>query len=166
VRRNGYTKGEQTLGAALPFVPKSVWANQPEATGDLISRSDDLNASSTLWTEANVEAGWLAIIVLFVGYGMVAMLADEAYERTSRSRPSLIGVAVPIFAAFQFFVLRGALLPVVGDLAPIVLIVFFCSRRSRLLANGSAPGEAAVAGAGTNGLGGISSAAVGAGTVA
>ena len=130
VREHGFTKGEQTLAAALPFVPKSIWANQPDATGDLISRTDGINASSTLWTEANVEAGWPAIIVVFVLYGLLAMLADESYERWSRSRPSIIGIAVPLFAAFQFFVLRGALLPVVGDLAPIVIIVALCSRRA------------------------------------
>ncbi len=131
VRDHGFTKGEQTLGAALSFVPKSLWANQPEATGDMISRTDDINASSTLWTEANVEFGWPAIVALFLLYGFVAMLADESYCRWSRRRPSIIGVAVPLFAAFQFFVLRGALLPVVGDLAPIVIIVLVCSRRAR-----------------------------------
>lgn len=161
VREHGYTKGEQTLGAALSFVPKSVWSDQPEATGDLISRSDDINASSTLWTEANVEAGWLAIVALFLLYGLVAMLADESYERCSRTRPSLIGVAVPLFAAFQFFVLRGALLPVVGDLAPIVIIVLACSRRARPLTPDAPTDGAAVAdlaagdpgGAGTDGAG-------------
>lgn len=134
VRDHGFTKGYQTLGAALPFVPKSIWANQPQATGDLISRTDDINASSTLWTEANVEFGWLGIAVVFLGYGFLAMLADESYERWSRSRPSIIGIAVPLFAAFQFFVLRGALLPVVGDLAPIVILVLLCSRRARRVA--------------------------------
>jgi hypothetical protein len=153
VREHGFTKGRQTLGAALPFVPKSIWENQPEATGDLISRTDGINASSTLWTEANVEAGWPAIIVVFVLYGVIAMLADESYERWSRSRPSIIGIAVPLFAAFQFFVLRGSLLPVVGDLAPIVLIVALCSRRSRrtAAASSSEGSGLAVTGGGTNG---------------
>ena len=138
VREHGFSKGYQTLGAALPFVPKSLWANQPQATGDLISRTDDINASSTLWTEANVEFGWLGITLVFLGYGFLAMLADESYERWSRARPSIIGIAVPLFAAFQFFVLRGALLPVVGDLAPIVVLVLLCSRRVRRAAP---PGE-------------------------
>jgi len=153
VREHGFTKGRQTLGAVLPFVPKSIWANQPEATGDLISRTDGINASSTLWTEANVEAGWPAIIVVFVLYGVVAMLADESYERWSRSRPSIIGIAVPLFAAFQFFVLRGSLLPVVGDLAPIVVIVALCSRRPRrtAAASSSEGSGVAVADGGTNG---------------
>lgn len=156
VREHGFTKGRQTLGAVLPFVPKSIWANQPEATGDLISRTDGINASSTLWTEANVEAGWPAIIVVFVLYGVIAMLADESYERWSRSRPSIIGIAVPLFAAFQFFVLRGSLLPVVGDLAPIVVIVALCSRRSRrpAAASSSEASGVAVADGGTNGRNG------------
>ncbi|MCB1005305.1 MAG: hypothetical protein KDB35_14060 [Acidimicrobiales bacterium] len=131
VQEHGYTRGRQTLGAVLFAVPKSVWADQPEATGDLISRTDDINASSTLWTEANVEAGWPAIVLVFVAYGLIAMLADESYERWDRRRPSVIGIAVPLFAAFQFFVLRGALLPVVGDLLPIVVIVALCTRRAR-----------------------------------
>lgn len=153
VREHGFTKGRQTLGAALPFVPKSIWADQPEATGDLISRTDGINASSTLWTEANVEAGWPAIIVVFVLYGMLAMLADESYERWSRSRPSIIGIAVPLFAAFQFFVLRGSLLPVVGDLAPIVVIVALCSRRARrpAAASGAEGGGTAIGEAGGSG---------------
>lgn len=142
VRENGFTMGRQTLGAVLPFVPKSIWANQPEATGDMISRTDGINASSTLWTEANVEAGWPAIFVVFLGYGFLAMLADESYERWSRRRPSIIGIAVPLFAAFQFFVLRGALLPVVGDLAPIVLIVALCSRRARRVVPGAGGAQA------------------------
>ena len=128
VRTHGYTFGRQTLAAMLPFVPKSVWAGQPDATGDIIARNPDINASATLWTEANVEGGWLAIGVLFLLYGMAAMLADEAYERRARGRPSLVGVAVPTFAAFQFFVLRGSLLPVVGELAPVVVLMLVCTR--------------------------------------
>ena len=39
-----------------------------------------------------------------------------------------MGGAVPPFAAFQFFVLRGWLLPVVGELAPVVVLMLVCTR--------------------------------------
>ena len=130
VRSAGHTYGRQALGAALAFVPRKIWKDKPIQTGDLTSRSSFINASSSLWEEAYVDAGRAGIFVVFLIYGWLSRVCDSLYQQRRRGSPTVIGAAVPLFAAFQTFVLRGSLQPAVGELAPLV-VVFCCCIRVR-----------------------------------
>ena len=130
IRESGHTFGEQTLGAVFSFVPRKLWTSKPIDTGNLISRTELINASATLWTEANVEFGWPGIFIFFLAYGWVSAAFDKGYVRR-RAGPTVIGAAVPLWAAFQVFILRGSLQPVVGELAPVAVVFCLCLRRRR-----------------------------------
>jgi hypothetical protein len=127
VEANGHTNGRQALGAAASLVPRRFWADKPIATGDLISRSADrINASSTLWSEAYVDGGRVAVFVVFVLWGGVSRLLSTAYVTRDRDRPVFAGAIVPIFAGMQLFVVRGALQPTMADLWPLLFMTIFC----------------------------------------
>jgi hypothetical protein len=128
VEENGHTLGRQTAGAVFSTVPRRIWADKPIATGDLVSRTEAINASATLWTEANVEGGIVLVVAFFLGYGALIQWLDRRYLQRDPRVPSLLGAAVPLFAAFQFLVLRGSLQPTWGELAPMAVLVFLCSR--------------------------------------
>lgn len=125
---NGYTLGRQISGAILSPVPRVLWPSKPVDTGNLISRTELINASSDLWTEANIDFGFAGIAVLFLGYGYLSKIFDDAYDQRDRRRATVIGAAVPLFAAFQIFLVRGALQPAFGELAPVAVLLFLCLR--------------------------------------
>lgn len=127
VEENGHTLGEQSLNALFFWVPRQVWADQGEDTGDLIDRTDRINAASTLWTEASVEAGPVGVFTFFLFYGWVSFALDEAYRRRPRHGATLAGAAVPLFAAFQFLFLRGSLLAVLPELAAFGVFLVPCA---------------------------------------
>lgn len=137
VEDNGFQDGRQALGSAASLVPRRLWGDKPIATGDLISRREsDINASSTLWSEAYVDGGRLGVLLVLGGWGVVSQLLSDAYVRRPRGVPELVGVIVPIFAGFQIFIVRGALQPTMADLWPLLVMTLFCiplafgSRRS------------------------------------
>ncbi len=125
---NGYTLGRQISGAFLSPVPRALWPGKPVDTGNLVSRTRLINASSDLWTEANIDFGFAGIAVLFLGYGYLSKSFDDAYHQRDQRRASVIGAAVPLFAAFQIYLVRGSLQPAFGELAPVAVTLFFCLR--------------------------------------
>ncbi|MCU1353200.1 MAG: hypothetical protein JWM05_2409 [Acidimicrobiales bacterium] len=131
VSDHGHTMGRQVMGAVLSPVPRMIWKNKPIATGDLVSRTSAINASSDLWTEANVDFGLAGVTVFFLFYGWATRVFDDAYHKRSLRKPSVVGAAVPLFAAFQIFLVRGALQPAFGELAPIAVVFVCCLRRPR-----------------------------------
>jgi hypothetical protein len=143
----GHTGGEQLLGAIGSLVPRRIWADKPIATGDLVSRSsDEINASSTLWSEGYIDGGRVGVLVVFVLWGGLSRLLSTAYVTRDRRRPVFAGAVVPVFAGMQLFVVRGALQPTMADLWPLILMTAFCfplaPRRGRV-EDGSIGGEAA-----------------------
>jgi hypothetical protein len=128
-RTHGHTAGRQLAGAVFSPVPRIFWANKPIDTGNLILRSDIINASADLWTEAQVDFGVAGVIVVLFAYGYVCRAFEDAYRERDQRRATVIGAAVPLFAAFQVFLLRGSLQPAFGELAPIAVVFLCCLRR-------------------------------------
>lgn len=141
VQAEGHTDGRQALGAIASLVPRRIWEGKPIATGDLVSRSsDEINASSTLWSEAYVDGGRVAVLVVFVVWGGLSRLLSTAFVTRDRDRPVFAGAIVPIFAGMQLFFVRGALQPTMADLWPLLVMTAFCfplARRRALVDGGS-----------------------------
>lgn len=130
VEQHGYTFGEQLAGTAFVFVPRSLWPSKPIDTGNLISRTNKINASASLWSTVFVDGGWLAVIATFFGYGWATAAFEGLYLRRSTGT-YLVTAAVPLFAAFQILLLRGDLQPVVGELAIFPVLLFFATHGPR-----------------------------------
>jgi hypothetical protein len=128
VDAQGHTFGEQLAGAAFVFVPRSLWPGKPIDAGNLIVRTQQINASASLWATVFVDGGWIAVCLVFVGYGRITGRFEDLFLRDSKGF-SFVAAAVPLFAAFQIFLLRGDLQPAVGELALLPLLLFFVTRR-------------------------------------
>ena len=135
VDRSGYQLGRQIGGAFLFWVPRSMWPDKPIATGQWVAENNGYgftNLSSPLWAELYVDGGWLLLIVGFVGYGYLVRTIDRWHALSSRvGTPQVVSIIVPIYAGYQFFLLRGALMPALAYFTPMLLVALLCSLRIR-----------------------------------
>lgn len=129
VAENGFTFGKQLLGVIFGYVPRALWEEKPGDTGNLIVRSDAINASASLWATVFVDGGLLAVGIMFLAYGWATRLWEELYLRKWKES-SFVAAAVPLYAGFQIILLRGDLQPAVGQLAPLAVMLVFVSRAS------------------------------------
>jgi len=129
VDEQGFTLGEQVLGVVLGYFPRALWPGKPIDTGDLIVRTNAINASASLWATVFVDGGFLAVVATFLAYGWLTRICEQQYLwRWQES--SFIAAAIPLYAGFQIILLRGDLQPAVGSLAPLLVMLLFVSRRS------------------------------------
>lgn len=133
--------GRQVGGALLFWVPRSIWAGKPIATGQWVAEKQGYsftNLSSPLWAEFYADGGFLLLVVGFIGYGYLVRTIDKWYALSHKLGDArVISIIVPIYAGYQFFLLRGSLMPAVAYLAPILLVALMCSvhigrRRTRM----------------------------------
>jgi hypothetical protein len=131
----GYQFGRQIGGALAFWVPRFMWLSKPLTTGELIGEQAGYgftNLSAPLWAEFYVDGGWLLLVVGFTIYGALVRTLDRwnrMYQSSSDSRARVVLVLVPIYAGYQFFLLRGSLMPAIAYLAPMVLFAILCSVR-------------------------------------
>lgn len=140
--------GRQITGALLFWVPRTLWPTKPISTGQWVAERKGYhftNLSAPLWTELYVDGGWILLVVGFLGYGAFVRTLDGWYVASLRDgRVQIISALAPIFAGYQFFLLRGSLMPAAAYLAPMVLFLLLCSlrvpanlfKRHRLSSNG------------------------------
>ena len=122
VSDEGHTLGAQSLGAALVWVPRSIWPSKPIDTGDVIGASAEFNVSASLWAEAFVEFGLVGVVAVFLAYGLLTGKVDRTFARGPNE---VLAVVVPVAAAFQLFLIRGSLQPAFSSLLPLA-VAFGC----------------------------------------
>jgi hypothetical protein len=137
VDREGVSGGRQIAGAVLFAVPRQLWPDKPLATGQLVGEKSGYaftNISAPLWAELYVDGGLLLVLAGFLAYGAAVRTLDRWYRWSQRGGGGarVVSVLVPIYAGYQFFVLRGSLMPAVAYLTPIVLFALACSCGLRL----------------------------------
>lgn len=129
--RNDFQLGRQTIGALFFWVPRSIWSGKPIPTGQWIAEQQGYsftNLSSPLWVELYIDGGLFLLVFGFIGYGYLVRTIDRWYALSQRSGDvRVISIIVPIYAGYQFFVLRGSLMPAVAYFAPILLVAITCS---------------------------------------
>jgi hypothetical protein len=122
--------GSQISGALLFWVPRSIWQNKPIATGEWLAEQQGYgytNLSAPLWAEFFIDGGWFLLMVGFVVYGYFVRVVDRWHAVSHNSgQARVVSILVPIYAGYQFFLLRGALMPALAYLAPIVLVALVC----------------------------------------
>lgn len=120
----GHTDGRQLLGVALFFVPRSVWADKPTDTNQLLATHigySNLNIDSPLWAEGYVDYGFPGAFALLGAFGLILSRVDRSFSPIDKSR-SASALFVPIFVGYELILIRGSLLQAMGRLA--VLVVF------------------------------------------
>jgi hypothetical protein len=145
VDHDGHTWGRQLLGAALFWMPRSVWPDKPVNTANIVA--DDIgfpnrNLDSPLWAEGYVDFGWVGTAVLLAGAGLITRRLDDAFVLLRRARAAvgrtglartavpLVAVAVPVVAGYEFILLRGSLLQAMARIAVMVALLLLVSRRA------------------------------------
>lgn len=134
VQENGHTHGRQLLGALCFWVPRGLWVEKPTASGQLVGEEAGYvmtNLSCPLWGEAYIDGGFLGVIFAFVIYGYYLRRIETAYSDDRPKAGSFVDLAVPVFAAYQFFFLRGALMAVVAYLVPMLGMLYMVTARPK-----------------------------------
>ena len=136
VDSTGVQLGRQISGALLFWVPRSMWPDKPVSTGQWVAERhgyEYTNLSAPLWAELFVDGGWVLLITGFVGYGYLVRALDQWHSASHNTgKIQVVSVIVPIYAGYQIFLLRGALMPSLAYLTPMILVAFLCSSRTRL----------------------------------
>ena len=122
--------GKQLSGSLLFWVPRAIWPNKPIATGEWVAERHGYaftNLSAPLWVEFFIDGGWLLLMIGFMGYGYLVRVLDRWHaigHNTGEAR--VVSILIPIYAGYQFFLLRGSLMPALAYLTPILLVALLC----------------------------------------
>ena len=133
----GHTNGSQLLSDVLFFVPHSLWPGRATDTGMLIGEAmsdPSTNLSGPLWLEFWLDFNWLGLIVGFLVFGWVSARWDDLFVHLRRQRlatPAVLDLALPLFAGYQFILLRGSILSVTGRM--VVMAILLLAIRGRPL---------------------------------
>jgi hypothetical protein len=133
VRSEGITGGRQAVGAALFWVPRTVWENKPRDTGILLADFRDYavsNLSSPLWAELFIDGGWALVIVGMTGLGLLVRRLDRDADASGDS-PSQGGVLADILPFYFIIMLRGSLLQSMAGFTVLALSGLFVTARRR-----------------------------------
>jgi hypothetical protein len=130
---HGSMYGRNIIGAALFFFPRQLWSGKPYGTGATVAAALGYrytNLSEPLWAEFFIAFGWVGLALLMGAYGLASAKAEQAFEAANASgvAATVAGVAVPFWAAFQFFLLRGDL-QVAASHALFVVALFVLAAR-------------------------------------
>ena len=144
----GHTNGSQLLSDLLFFVPHSVWAGRATDTGVVIGDAmsvPNVNLSAPLWLEFWLDFSWLGLVIGFLIFGWVSARWDDLFVHLRRRRryasPALLDLALPLFAGYQFILLRGAILQAMGHMVVMAILLFLVRGRPLLTEQSpSAPG--------------------------
>jgi hypothetical protein len=131
VDENGLRGGRQLAGTLLFWVPRAWWPAKPLASGMLVAEFSSYlytNLSMPLWAEAYLDGGFLAVALAFLLFGCLSETLEAGYLADG-SRSTLFHILLPMLAGFQLFLLRGALMPAVAYLTPLLLGVLLATRR-------------------------------------
>jgi hypothetical protein len=129
-RDEGFTWGNQFLGALLFWVPRVLWPTKPLDSGvevGLWMNSANVNLSSPMWAEAWINFGVAGVIVTFAVLGLLSRKLDSGFGAGALSAGSVGYLGVSIFSGYMFILLRGSLLQSMGRLMILALAIAFLS---------------------------------------
>ena len=124
--------GKQLVGTFMFWVPRNLWSGKPIASGVVVSEYkgyEYTNLSLPLWGEAYMDGGFLGVIIIFTLYGVFVGIAEKIYIESKLHGINFINIFVPVFAAYQFFLLRGTLMSAFAYLIPILFFMFIGTKK-------------------------------------
>jgi hypothetical protein len=133
VQAEGTTQGGQALGAALFWVPRSIWAGKPQDTGVLLADFREYtfsNLSAPLWAELFINGGWPVLVLGMAALGVLVRRLDGGPVTDGRGRHGG-GVLADILPFYFIIMLRGSLLQSMAGFAVLAASGLFVSERHR-----------------------------------
>ena len=132
VSRHGHTDGQQALGSALFWFPRSVWPTKPLDTGILVTQmrgSNFTNVSAPLWAEAFIDGGWILLACTFVALGWFMRRAS------TRGLSDLLthevgAISTAVLSFYMLIILRGSLLQAMCVFTAIITCLWFVRQRA------------------------------------
>ncbi|MFI7411085.1 hypothetical protein ACIBU0_20730 [Streptomyces sp. NPDC049627] len=132
VQEKGFSPSA-ALGPVLFMVPRSLWADKPQATGVELAQYagyDFQNLSAPLWIESYLWGGAPCVVAVFCLLGAAGRRMDDIRARLA-DRPSTLAVLlVPAFAFYQMVFLRGSLLGIIGPLLLLLTVPLLITTRA------------------------------------
>lgn len=124
---NGHSWGRMLLSCLLFFVPRSVWPDKAESSGQVTARAlgyDFTNLSMPLPAELYLEFSYAGVIVggVVVGWGF-RRLDYLGAAAIARGGISLYRVLIAVICGFTIFAMRGALYAVSPVVLPVVALI-------------------------------------------
>ncbi len=131
VDTNGTRGGQQTLSAALFFVPRATWPTKAEDTGVMIAEFRGYkvtNLSAPVWTELYIDGGWLFLVVGMGLLGFILRRADDAAVARFRlfAAPGVLAGTLPFYLIIM---LRGSLLQSMAGFTVLIVCAAVVGRR-------------------------------------
>ncbi len=107
----GISWGKQLLGAALFFVPRSLWPGKPEGTGHTaiveLKQFYFSNVSAPFPAEGYVNFGIFGVILFALLLGMLVAALDRRYWKHRGAGLRLSDMLYPFSMFMFFFLMRG-----------------------------------------------------------
>jgi hypothetical protein len=131
----GHTGGEQTLGALLFWVPRSLWPGKAQDTGVVLGQwvgTQNVNLSAPLWAEMWLDFTTVGLVLVFLGLGYISSRIDLRYHSAAgqaRLPGDMLSVIVPLAAGYQFILLRGSLLQAMGRVGILLIVLAIATVR-------------------------------------
>lgn len=132
VEKEGHTYGSQITGALMYWYPRAWWTNKPISSGQLIGEYNgypNTNLSMPLWGEFYLDGGLILVIVMFLLYGMLVRNVESRLLDDRVGPNSIVYIFVCFYAPFQILLLRGALMPTIAYITPVLVLFIFLAKR-------------------------------------
>lgn len=132
VEDHGIAFGKQMFGTLMFWVPRNLWSSKPAPSGVVVAEYkgyEYTNLSMPLWGEAYMDGGILGVIFIFMIYGFIVSVIENIYINNYFNVPNLLNTFVPVYAAYQLFMLRGTLMSAFAYFMPIVIFLFIATKR-------------------------------------
>ena len=127
--------GKQMFGTLIFWVPRNMWSSKPAPSGVVVAEYkgyEYTNLSMPLWGEAYMDGGILGVILVFLIYGFFTSVIENIYINNYSNVPNFLNTFVPVYAAYQFFILRGTLMSAFAYFIPIVIFMVIATKRENI----------------------------------
>lgn len=123
-----HTFGRQIMTCVLFFIPRSIWTDKGDSSGQLVARSlgyKFTNLSSPLPAELYLDFSFAGVIIggIFVGY-IYRRLDYLCAAAIDYGKPNMHLIIVAILTAFTIIIMRGSLYAVTNIFAPLAILIF------------------------------------------
>ncbi|WP_397364219.1 O-antigen polysaccharide polymerase Wzy [Olleya sp. R77988] len=130
------TNGNQLLGTALFFIPRSYWESKSIGSGhvlaDAIEYDGFSNVAVSYFAEGYINFGYLGMFLFTLILAFVNATFDYKYWFKYNESSLMFKTSYLIFIPFLFFILRGSLLASVANFLGYIIcliLLFFIIRK-------------------------------------